>query len=226
MMAQIKKETIKAITGIIVVISLFIIISFITQYYAEYFQSSLSNNIPSMVIYVLLLILEIILAPISVFPFIPIASAIWGSQNTFFLTLFGWTIGSIIAFLIARKIGVPLVERIVSSKDLDRVQAFIPEKNLFIGVIIIRVILPFDLISYAIGLFTHMTLRSYALATLIGFIPGTLFLAYFGDIPNEIKILLLLIGLFFILSFILIHLMYGPKFFDKIVKSWEKAFKN
>jgi len=213
-----KKERIKAIIGIVLIVILFVFISYISKQNVDYFKSNLVNSYWGMLIYFVLVILEIVFAPITFIPFIPLASAIWGSFKTFLLTLGAWTIGSIIAFIIASEIGGLLLEKIVSVKELNKVKRIIPNKRLFLGVIILRIILPIDIMSYAIGLFTDIDLKRYSLATLIGYAPIVFILSYFGEISFKLQIILFSIGLIFFIIFVLSYKKFRS-FFDKLFKS-------
>ncbi|MFA5020426.1 MAG: VTT domain-containing protein [Candidatus Pacearchaeota archaeon] len=200
-----KRGRIRAYIGILLIVVLFILASYYANKNIDYLKNSISESYLGMLIYFLLVSLEIIIAPTSLVPFIPIASAIWGSFTAFMLTWIGWTFGSIIAFLIARGVGVPLLEKIVYLHDFERVRRLIPEKNLFLGVLIIRLFIPFDIMSYAISLFTKINLKKYTLATLIGYAPITFVLTYFGDISTQVWVILGLIGIALLLILILFH---------------------
>jgi uncharacterized membrane protein YdjX (TVP38/TMEM64 family) len=188
------KKRIKTISGIIFVVILFVIISYISNNYLDSIKNLFSDDYASMFIYLILVILEIILAPLTLIPVIPLASSIWGNFSTFILTLIGWVIGSLIVFLISRKIGLPLFEKITSKEEIEKIRNFVPQKNLFLGVIIIRIFLPFDIFSYGISLFTRIKLRDYILATLIGFAPLTFIFSFFGEFSMTTQIILAITG--------------------------------
>ncbi|MCH7850658.1 MAG: TVP38/TMEM64 family protein [Nanoarchaeota archaeon] len=212
-----KGERVKAFIGITAIIILFILASVLVNSNIEITKSYLSDSYLSMGIYFVLIVSEIILAPVSLIPLIPLASAIWGSLISFLLTITGWTLGSVIAFVLARKLGSPLLTKIVSVKELNKYQKFIPQKNLFLGVILTRLLIPIDIMSYAIALFTKIDTKKFALATLLGFIPGVFILSYFGEIPTEIKYIIAAVG---VISIIAISI------FNKRIKSFlERLFK-
>src|SRR5438045_633263 len=100
-------------------------------------------------------------APGATLPLIPGAAHTWGRFWAALLTTAGWTTGSLIAFLIARRWGAPVVRRLTSMERVKRLKAYIPD-NLFWSIVVLRTVLPMDVISYVLGLFTDMSWASYA----------------------------------------------------------------
>ena len=213
-----KGDKYKAYAGIALIIATFLLISYLINRNTSIIQGYILSSRWSMLIYFLLIVAEIVVAPISLIPVIPLASALWGPIISFVITILGWTLGSIIAFILARKLGTPILEKLVSMKEIKRYHRFIPEKNLLSWVIITRIFIPIDIMSYAIAIFTKIDVKKFALGTFIGFIPITLILSFFGGIPSEAKIVLIVIGI------ILILLM---SIFDKRLKQiFKRFFKN
>jgi len=66
--------------------------------------------------------------------------------------------------------------------------------------------IPVDILSYALGLFSKITLKRYFLATLIGVTPFAFVLAYVGTISFYYQVATLLIAAFIFLLGILIVL--------------------
>ena len=52
--------------------------------------------------YVALLVLAVVVMPITVMPLIPLAASVIGPFATAVLSIIGWTLGGVIAFLLAR----------------------------------------------------------------------------------------------------------------------------
>ena len=63
-----------------------------------------------------------------------------------------------------------------------------PKRNLFFSIIFLRIAVPADIISYAIGLFTDIRFIVYSLATFIGYAPLAFLLAYAGTLPIYIRV--------------------------------------
>ncbi|HBP01226.1 MAG: hypothetical protein UY41_C0050G0005 [Candidatus Moranbacteria bacterium GW2011_GWE1_49_15] len=131
-------------------------------------------------IFLLLEVISIVVAPVSTIFLIPVASDIFGPFLTALLSVLGWTIGSVIAFAIARRFGRPVLEKIVEPEKLERYRNYITPDAEFLTVLLLRVMLPVDVVSYAVGLFTLMHFRKYLLATVIGITPFSFIYSYGG----------------------------------------------
>lgn len=141
-----------------------------------------------MVLYVGIAIVATVLAPLSAIPLIPIATALWGWQMTAFLSVVGWVIGAQIAFGIARRYGAPIVARFVSMERIRAWEKYVPQHNVFMTIVILRMLVPVDILSYALGLFSRIQPMSYFFATLIGVTPGALYFAYVGSLPVRFQL--------------------------------------
>ncbi|MBU4070210.1 MAG: VTT domain-containing protein [Nanoarchaeota archaeon] len=200
-----RKKTFFSLLGMLLILSLFIIVSYFTQENLPYIQGLISNTFVGMGAYFLIVILETVLAPITIIPLIPLATGLWGWFLAGLLTLIGWTFGSLLAFFIARKGGVPLIERFVPLKKIQKVEKLILEEHLFIGIILLRILIPIDVVSYAIGLFSSVSWKKYTLASFIGFIPLSFFLAYSGSLPVYYQLMgFLLMGILILLVLIIL----------------------
>jgi len=161
----------------------------------EFFKNIIGSGFAGMFIYVFVTILAVVLAPVSTMPLVPIASNLWGTFIAAILSIIGWSIGAFIAFIIARIYGAKIVEKIIPLKKLHEYEKLIPQKNIFFGIILLRIIIPVDLLSYALGIFSKVKLRTYMIATVIGIAPFAFIWAYLGKIPFYYQILIFLIVL-------------------------------
>lgn len=131
------------------------------------------------VLYVVLLAGSVVLLPLSSLPLLPLAAKIYGVVPTALLSVAGWWIGSLIAFELAR-LGRHQLERITSMAAVDRLEEQIPHDVGFWGIVVLRMILPTDLVSFALGLLKHLSFRTYAVATLLGILPFSFVWSYAG----------------------------------------------
>jgi uncharacterized membrane protein YdjX (TVP38/TMEM64 family) len=138
-------------------------------------------------LYLLLNVLDAVLAPGVTLPLIPLAAHVWGRVIAGLATTAGWTAGSLIAFLIARRWGYPIVRKVTSIQRVRGMRRYIPE-DLFWSIVLVRLILPMDIISYVLGLFTEISWSKYVMATAIGLTPSAFLLAYLGKLPNAYEI--------------------------------------
>lgn len=130
------------------------------------------------VFFVLALVSAVVLAPVAALPLIPLASVLFGSFLASVYSILGWTVGGIIAFAIARYVGRPVLSRVVTLDTLARYERLVPKEMAFLTLVLLRMVVPVDVLSYAVGFLSAMSFRSYALATLIGVTPFSFIFAY------------------------------------------------
>jgi len=183
------KQKLRSVLVLLFIIITFIITSYFTNRYFEQIQQLIGTGIIGMLIYVLLNIFEVVIAPINILPAIAIASVLWGWFTAAILTIIGWTIGAYIAFSLARRFGVPLITRFIKLDKLHEYEKKVDEDHIFWSIIVLRIVLPADLLSYALGLFSKIKTRKYILATAIGVTPLAFILSYLGSLPIEYQLI-------------------------------------
>jgi len=195
------KKILGSVLGLIVVVTFFIVATVLAQKYENELQLFVGQKGISvgMVSYVLITALAIVIAPVSTLPLIPVAVGVWGWVATGILSVIGWVIGSQIAFHLARSLGKPFIQKIVSLERLEKFEKHFSEKNLFWIVVFLRMTVPVDILSYAVGLFSRMRSASYFLATLIGVIPFAFVFSYAGALPISSQIITLIEVMAFII---------------------------
>ena len=149
--------------------------------------------------YLFLLIIAVVVAPVSVFPLLPLAVALWGIFIAVVLNVIGLTIGAMIAFGLARYCGRPLIKKFKFLNKVEKLEGIIPEKYLFLTVILLRMIFPVDILSYAIRFFTKMHWFPYLIATFLGILPFYLVFAYGLNLSIEYQIAIGISGILIIL---------------------------
>lgn len=101
---------------------------------------------------------------------------LWGSVYT----TIGANLGASLAFLLARRLGRQGIERLLGPRlaGLDRATV----QHGFLALLALRLIplVPFNALNFGAGL-TALRWRSYALATLVGILPGTVVYTFFAD---------------------------------------------
>lgn len=211
-----KKEWIDSIVRIAIIIFLFIFLSYILQNNLDFFKKNLDFGFFGMLIFVILLVLSIVVAPVSALPFFSIASNMWGWITAGILGVIGWTLGSVIAFVLARKYGVELVKKVLPIKKIYTFQGKISEEHLFWTVVFLTMVVAADGISYFFGLFSKISLRNYTLATIIGLIPFTFAAAYLGALSFNYMIAFFTIAMIiFIMGWFLLDFIKKKKFIWK-----------
>ncbi len=190
------KEKVKAFLGALFIIFLFILVSQLVKRNHEFVYGIIGDGFSGILIYLLIIVVAIVIAPISMMPFVPIASNMWGWYYAALIHIVGWSLGSFIVFFLSRKYGVPLIKKFVSLEKINEIEKKIPKGEVFLGIVVLRMITPVDVLSYALSLFTKIGFRTYALATIIGIIPFAFAFSYLGTVPIYYQIAgFILIGL-------------------------------
>jgi uncharacterized membrane protein YdjX (TVP38/TMEM64 family) len=142
------------------------------------------GNVSSVIGFILLTALFVVFViPLDIVFLIPLGALVWGPVPTALMSITGWVLGSIVALGIARSFGAPVVEKLVGLKRIRSIETRIPKQNLFWTVVFLRLVIPVDILSYALGLFSTMAWRPYVLATLIGVTPFGFYFSYAGTLP-------------------------------------------
>ena len=130
-------------------------------------------------LYALLTILLIPGAPASL-----AAGALFGLAAGTALVAVGATLGATGAFLVARRLGRPEVERIVGRRSV-RIDRWL-ERNGFLVVLYARLVpvVPFNVLNYVAGA-SALSVRDYVLATAVGILPGTFAYVALGGSLDE-----------------------------------------
>ena len=147
----------------------------------NYFSQFIQNDILGAISFILLFTLVTVIAPLTALPLVVPASAIFGPFLTSIYSIAGWTLGAVIAFLIARHLGKPILTSFVSLESLEKYEKYFGDRVEFLGLVLLRMVLPVDLLSYAVGLLSRISFKKYILATVIGISPFAFIFAYIGD---------------------------------------------
>ena len=89
----------------------------------------------------------------------------------------------------SRRFGKPFVEKVFSLDKLHSFENYFTNKNLFWTVVFLRMIMPVDVLSYALGLFSKIRAKSFFLSTLIGVTPFAFIFSYTGGLSTGLQII-------------------------------------
>ncbi len=133
---------------------------------------------------VALLVVQCIVSPIPSEPIMMAAGFAYGPRRGFALAWLGVCLGAGLSFLLARRLGRPLVERVVRPERLTALESRLATRGLaatFLAVLGLRlfVFTSFDVLSYACGLI-RFPLPLFLLATGVGAVPKTFAFTYAG----------------------------------------------
>jgi uncharacterized membrane protein YdjX (TVP38/TMEM64 family) len=144
---------------------------------------------------------------------------IYGTLLGSILSLLGITTGSIIVYVISNFYGKPLIDKIISNKDLKFFQRILKAGSINFIVFLLYLIpgIPKDVLAYICGV-SSITFKNFILYSTLGRIPGILVSAYFGaKIGSGNPITLVVIGVLAVVLFI-IGILKGEKIVASIVK--------
>jgi len=148
------------------------------RYIQEYFESwgSLAP-----LVYVVIVTLEVVVAPIpGTMLYVP-GGLIFGWQIGGLTTLAGNVLGAVLCAGISRSLGRPYAERFFARESLARYDALLSRNAIWV-ILLLRVnpLTSSDLVSYAAGL-TSMPIWKVGVGTLLGMAPLCFLQAYFAE---------------------------------------------
>lgn len=184
--------------AIILLICSFLIYSYLTK---GFFYSIVNMNQEGLVefilsfkqisflIYILLIVIGIIFAPIHPFIFYVVGAIVFGPFLSWALIMIGVSIGSSIAFKLSKKYGRSFIEKHVKEEYLSKFDK-LSEKYGSISIFILRVnpLTSSDIWSYAAGM-TKIKFSKFLIWTLLGLAPAIFVQTYFGKEIGENPIL-------------------------------------
>ena len=181
-----QKKNNKLLSALIIIIYTALVIA--SWYYISTFlidKESVRNivsgyGIFAPLVFILIQIGQNIIAPIAHYPILLAGGFIFGPILGFLYNWIGTSIGTILIILLAKKIGRPLINKMVSQKFVNKYDHLVKKLSPF-GLFLIYALpaLPDDEISYLIGV-SVMPIKSIALAIVLGKIPGAS-LSFTGD---------------------------------------------
>ncbi len=181
-----------------VILTPFLFIDISTTMLVEYVET---GNWIGHIVYILLLIVSVVVAPFTM-PLFFISGGIFGPQVATIYNVIGWSIGAIVAFLIARYFNKGILSRFVLLKKIKTYEQKIPPNTEFLSIVLLRMILPVDILSYTLGFFSNISFVRYALSTVIGIIPFAVIFAYGGSaFFNGEYVLLVVLILLVVIAF-------------------------
>lgn len=127
-------------------------------------------------------VLAVLVPALSNLPLLPLAVTAWGKLPAAALLLAGWTVGSVLAFVLARLARGPVERHMPAVMRLADIDRLIHPRHRLWSLIMLRMSFPVDVLSHALGLFSQRTTWvEVALSTAIG---GAPFAALFAFVPT------------------------------------------
>ncbi len=135
-------------------------------------------------LFVLVVVLEVIIAPLPGGPIGYLGAARFGFWASWPLLYIGNVIGTTIAFVLARRFGAPLFEEHVAAKTRARYDALLDGNTVWLWTVYALPIAPVDILSVLAGL-SRMSAIRFLVVAYTGFLLRTAIAAYAGSALAE-----------------------------------------
>ncbi len=153
------------------------------------------HRIQGAVLFGMLMFTTTVIAPLTSLPLVPMIAPFLGPFTTGLACYIGWTLGAVVAFWIGRTYGQPLVSRYIRIESIKKYESYIRPDMGFVLITVLHLVIPVDIFSYTLAMFTTVSLRIYALSTVLGILWFSFAFAYLGDaIANQDYVLLSVLG--------------------------------
>lgn len=136
---------------------------------------------------------QVVLAPIPGEFTGVVGGFIFGGVPNLVYSTIGLSIGSVVNFLAARIIGLPLVKLVVSNESMERFHFLTQSRGVLLALVLFAIPgFPKDILSYILGL-SPMGFVTFVVVCTLGRIPGTVMLSFSGSAVYEQNWTLLLV---------------------------------
>ena len=183
-MKLLKNRWVKLLIVVFVIGLIFLVLRLLNVDFSQVTEEEFRNWVNSLGIWgPILYVIVYVLRPLILFPAAVLsatAGVIWGAAVGFFYLQIAANISSLAEFLIARHFARGAIKNYIKGKMLNLDEKI--EKHGFLTVLLIRLIpnVAWDIQNVSLGL-TKVKFRDYFLATLIGIMPGSFALVFFGS---------------------------------------------
>lgn len=180
-------------------------------------------------VYILILLIPVVVAPIPAAPFMLIGANVFGWQYGMLYGLIGFSIGQTINFSLGRYIGKPLLKKIYAIERYEKIEKRIPERIEFWVVFLLRLIPnpSFDFFSYIAGM-SKIRYVAFIAASTLGAVPGSFLWNYFGDRIIEYQVSWRSLGIVIIIGMILLlwRFVHTKPWWRKVTQNISDLFEN
>jgi uncharacterized membrane protein YdjX (TVP38/TMEM64 family) len=175
------------------------------------------NDELSELFFIIFSALSAMFAPLSSTPLVPGAILIWGKVDTFLFLYFGWMIGHILSYTLARLALFPLVKKLTDFKKINYFKEQLSKKLEFMLVLFFWLASPSEIPGYVLGTLRYPFWK-YIAAAMIAEFPFALISIYASE-AFLAKNMALFTAIVFFGFFILVTMFY---FFKKRLKGLKK----
>jgi uncharacterized membrane protein YdjX (TVP38/TMEM64 family) len=176
------------------------------------------------IFFILLQIIQVVAAPIPGEATGLIGGYLYGPYLGTLYSTIGLTIGSWIAFILARFFGMPLVEKAVSAEVIRKFDQFMEHQGAFVSFLLFLIPgFPKDYLCYIMGV-SHMSTLTFIVISTAGRLMGTAMLSVCGHCVRSEQYLLLFIVIAASVIIIIPAIIYREKLLT-MLKRWGRASK-
>jgi len=172
-------------------IGLFVVSAQISSYYQSDI-TQLTNQVGAFgpLVYIGLTTGAIVVAPLGFGFLIPVATQAYGPLLAAVYSVVGWTLGSVIVWWLIRRYAKVYVQDTKVVQYIQRIETSLPPARLYVVVLLLRVALPVDVLSYALGLGSSIRFWPYLLTTVVGITPFAVATTYAaaGTMENQLVV--------------------------------------
>lgn len=178
------------IIGSIFAIVVFVVLAQWSQQHAELIQTLTTQaGWLGVFSYIGVLAISIVFAPLGTGFLVPVAANSYGPFLAAIYSIIGWTVGSLVAFWIAKAFRKKVFTHTGFVKRIQAYEKTIPKYQFYGLVVLLRIALPVDLVSYALGFASAISYRAFFLTALIGVTPMTFVFTYASTSSVLIQVL-------------------------------------
>lgn len=148
--------------------------------------------------YVVLSATAIVVAPLGFGFLIPVAAQAFGPFLAAVYSVLGWVIGSVLVWIIFRKYARPHIRHLTFIKYIEDTETRLSKRQWYTLVLLMRIVLPVDVVSYALVLGSSIRFLPYLISTVAGISPFAFLSTYaaVGSWQEQIIVASLGTGLF------------------------------
>lgn len=163
---------IKHLIGALLTILLFVALSEWSQQHTELLKE-LTNRagVVGVLSYIAIMAISIIFAPLGTGFLLPVAANSYGPVLAAVYSIIGWTIGSMMAFWTARHFGYSKVKKSNFILRMKSYESSVSEYHFYVLIVLLRMALPVDVVSYALGFVSRISYRAFFVTTVLGIAP-------------------------------------------------------
>ena len=178
--------------SLVATVALFVLVTYLVGRYQLFFTAVLGGGgIWGMALFTILAVVSVVVPPVNSIVLTPIASAAYGVVPTALLSILGWTVGSMLAFYIARVYGEHIVRHFPSLARSSHIERLVSERYIFWSVVFLKMTFPVDILSYALGFFSRISFSLYFWATVVGITPFAFVFASLGGLSTKTQLLVI-----------------------------------